>query len=154
MFRITAYHLPADLAYRRLPVRIGDQTIPSALLEPRRLHCLHPEALEQRRQQQLLQHLLTSTGDPSAQGPLAPALAAALDSLPEQLDRQERFVYALQPSGADLCLALVERNGPRSHLLRLQADQERLWLRAPGSAERIGFSPDQLLPLLRQPGDD
>lgn len=153
-FRITAYHVPGDLAYRRLPIGVGDQAIPSALLEPRRLLCLQPEALEQQRQQQLLQHLLTGSGDPSAQGPLAPALAAALDSLLEQLDRQERFVYALQPRGADLCLALVERNGPRTHLLRLQAEEERLWLQPPGCAERVGFSPDQLLLLLRQPGDD
>lgn len=153
-FRITAYHVPADLAYRRLPVRIGDQSIPSALLEPRRRHCLHLESLEQQRQQKLLQQLLTGSGDPSTQGPLAPGLAVALESLLEQLDRQERFAYALQPSGADLCLALVERNGPRSHLLRLQAEEERLWLQFRGSPERIGFSPDQLLPLLRQPGDN
>lgn len=153
-FRITAYHVPADLAYRRLPVRIGDQAIPSALMEPRRLHCLQPEALEERRQQQVLQSLLATGGETAPVQLMAPALAAQLDSLLELLDGQERFVYALQPSGSELCVVLVERNGPRAHVLRLQADQEQLWLWAPGSAERVGFSPDQLLPLLRQPGDD
>lgn len=153
-FRITAYHVPADLAYRRLPIGVGDQAIPSALLEPRRLQCLQPEALELRRQQQVLQSLLATGGETAPVKPMAPALAAQLDSVLEQLDHQERFVYALQPSGADLCLALVERNGPRTHLLRLQAEEERLWLQVHGSAQRIGISPDQLLPLLCQPGDD
>lgn len=153
-FRITAYHVPADLVYRRLPVRVGDQAIPSALLEPRRLQCLQPEALELRRQQQVLQSLLATGGETAPVKPMAPALAAQLDSVLEQLDGQERFVYALQPRGADLCLALVERNGPRTHLLRLQAEEERLWLQPPGCAERVGFSSDQLLLLLCQPGDD
>lgn len=152
-FRITAYHVPADLAYRRLPICVGDQAIPSALLESRRLRCLQPEALERRRQRRVLQNLLATGIETTPQEPLAPALVAQLDTLLELLEGQERFVYGLKPSGSELCVALVERNGPVSHVLRLQADQQRLWLHAPGSAERVGFTPDQLLRLLRKPGD-
>lgn len=135
-FRITAYHVPADLAYRRLPISVGNQAVPSALLLPRQLRCLHPEALEQRRQQQLLQRLLTTDGPTGSVEPMAPALAAQLDHLLALLADQQRFVVALQPRGPDLWVALVERNGPRSHVLRLQAD--------------VAFSPDHLLPLLQK----
>jgi len=152
-FRITAYHVPLDLAYRRLPIDVGDLAIPSALLERRRLRCLQPEVLEQRRQQQLLRSLLTTGVADTPVQPMAPALAAQLETLLELLEGQKRFVYGLKPSGPDLCVALVERNGPGSRVLRLQGDQEQLWLRPPGASERLPVAADDILRLLSEPGD-
>lgn len=152
-FRITAYHVPVDLAYRRLPIGVGDPAIPSVLLERRRPRCLQPEALEQRRQQQVLRRLLTTGIADTPVQPMAPALAAQLETLLELLEGQERFVYGLKPSGPDLWVALVERNGPRAHVLRLQGDQEQLCRQLPGFAERVHGTPDDILRLLRKPGD-
>ena len=143
-FRITAYHVPADLAYRRLPISCGDHAIPGALLEPRRVGCLQPAALEHQRQQQVLQSLLAGSVDHSMPQPLAPALTAVLESLLEQLESQQRFAYALQPCGSDLYLALVERWGQGRRTLRLQAMDEQLWVQIPGSPERVPFEPEQL----------
>jgi proteasome lid subunit RPN8/RPN11 len=149
-FRITAYHVPADLAYRRLPVLIGDQTIPATLLEPRRRSCLQPMALEERRQQVMLQTLLANNLEATADAGMDPVITTQIDNLLDLLEGQQRFVYALQPSGADLWLALVERNGLRQLLLRLRASEDQVWLQAQGSAESVIFSPDRLLQLLRE----
>lgn len=149
-FRITAYHVPADLSYRRLPVLFGDQTIPATLLEPRRRSCLQPMALEERRQQGMLQSLLANSVEATAEAEIAPALVAQLDTLLELLESQQRFVYALQPRGTDLWLGLVERNGLRQHVLRLRAGEDQVWLQANGSGERVLFTPDRLLQLLRE----
>lgn len=146
-FRITAYHVPADLAYRRLPISCGDQAIPRALLEPRRRSCLEPTALEHRRQQQALHTLLAACVDRSTPQPLAPALTALLEPLLEQLQAQERFAFALQPCGTDLCLALVERWGKGKRTLRIQASGEQLWVQIPGFQDSVPFELEHM-PLL------
>jgi proteasome lid subunit RPN8/RPN11 len=150
-FRITAYHVPADLAYRRLPISCGDLAIPRALLVPRHRRCLHPAALEHHRQQRVLQSLLAAWIDCSTPQPLAQALTALLEPLLEQLEAQERFAYALQPCGSDLCLALVERSGRQQRALRLQAIDEQLWVQVPGSQDRVPFELEQLSLLWTEP---
>ncbi len=151
-FRITAYHVPADLAYRRLPISCGDQAIPRALLEPRHRSCLHPAALEHHRQQRVLQTLLAACVDRcSTPQPLAPGLTALLEPLLEQLEAQDRLAYALQPCGSDLCLALVERSGPQQRALLLQACEDQLWVQVPGSRERLRLEPEQLSLLWTEP---
>lgn len=119
-FRITAYHVPPDLRYRRLPHEIGNATIPAELLELRRRSCLDPEQLEAHRQQQALQRLLPKGHQPPQAGPLAPALAVLVDPLLDLLDDQQRFAYGLQAWGSTLVLALVERGGAGLHRLALQ----------------------------------
>ncbi|WP_411871704.1 Mov34/MPN/PAD-1 family protein [Vulcanococcus limneticus] len=118
-FRITAYHVPQDLHYRRLPHQIGDGGIPAELMELRHASCLDPGQLEDRRQRQALERLLPSGPQPPQAGPLAPALAALVAPLLEVLDGQRRFAYGLQVCGPTLVLALVERGGAGLHRLTL-----------------------------------
>jgi hypothetical protein len=109
-FRITAYHVPQDLHYRRLPHQVGDGTIPAELCELRRSSCLHPEHLAARAQRQALHHLLARPRQPQLAGPLSPALWSELDELLELLEQQQRFAYGLQLRGPCLELALSERS--------------------------------------------
>ena len=108
-FRITAYHVPQDLNYRRLPHHCGDRAIPGELLELRRSSCLNPDQLEAHRQQRALQQLLASSHSLPLVGPLSPTLAALMESLLELLEQQSRFAYGLQLRGPILALALVLR---------------------------------------------
>ena len=118
-FRITAYHVPRDLRYRRLPLCCSDDAIPVALREWRRSSCLHPEALENRRQGMEVERLLTTSMEARAAGPLAPMVAALADPLLALLDGQCRFAYGLRVQGPRLQVALVERGGPALHRLEL-----------------------------------
>lgn len=118
-FRITAYHVPPDLAYRRLELCCSDTAIPAALREWRSSSCLKPDELESRRQSRELDRLLTIPPDPGVAGPLAPAVAALADPLLELLEAQRRFAYGLRVHGPSLQLALVEKGGPALHRLQL-----------------------------------
>lgn len=142
-FRITAYRVPHDLKYQRLPHHCGDGAIPAKFLELRRSSCLHPDQLEGRRQQ------------PPLAGPLAPTLAALTESLLELLEQQPRFAYGLKLRGPILELALVQRgHGAQSsignQLLQIREDDwGRLRIQAAGDAHDIPFDLDRLRRLLQ-----
>lgn len=108
-FRITAYHVPHNLNYRRLPHRCSDDAIPAVLREPRRSSCLLPERLAARQEQQMVQQLLAAPIQPAIAGPLSPSLAALTEPLLELLEEQRRFAYGLRRCGPCLDLALVPR---------------------------------------------
>ena len=118
-FRITAYHVSPDLRYRRLQLSCSDGAIPAALREWRRTSCLHPEALEIRRQGRELDRLLTTPLESRLAGPLAPAVSALAHPLLELLNGQRRFAYGLQLQGSRLLMALVEKGGAALHRLQL-----------------------------------
>lgn len=122
IFRITAYHVPANLAYRPLPHRCNDLAIPAALRELRRSSCLSPAVLDSSHLQQRLAALLAGcpAGEPGEA--LRETLALQLEPVLEVLDGQPRVAYALQPHGVGLCLALADRRGPQQHLLHLRVN--------------------------------
>ena len=154
-FRITAYHVPRDLNYRRLPHHSDDGAIPAELRELRRSSCLHPDQLEARRQQRALQQLLGSSHLQPLAGPLSPTLAALMESLLELLEQQPRFAYGLQLRGPILELALVQRgNGGQSRignqLLQIREDGwGRVRIQAAGEDDDSQFDLDRLRRLLQ-----
>ena len=154
-FRITAYHVPRDLNYRRLPHHSGDGAIPAELRELRRSSCLHPDQLEARRQQRALQQLLGSSHLQPLAGPLSPTLEALMESLLELLEQQPRFAYGLQLRGPILELALVQRgNGGQSRignqLLQIREDGwGRVRIQAAGEDDDSQFDLDRLRRLLQ-----
>jgi proteasome lid subunit RPN8/RPN11 len=154
-FRITAYHVPQDLNYRRLPHHCSDRAIPAALRELRRSSCLQPERLETRRQQQTLKHLLTKPHQQPLAGPLSPTLAALVESLLELLEQQKHFAYGLQLRGPSVELALVQRGRgghPASGQQLLQIREDgwgRLRMQVAGEAHDGPFELDQLRRLLQ-----
>lgn len=123
-FRITAYHVPADLRYRRLRLHCGDGPIPHGLQQLRQRRCLHPAALKDRHHKLLLQNLLDDRGTPPLAGPLPPELLAAMDGLLAVLADQRRYAYALRVQGPILLVALVEHEGPGQHRLHLERSRD------------------------------
>ncbi|MEB3262440.1 MAG: Mov34/MPN/PAD-1 family protein [Cyanobacteriota bacterium] len=121
-FRITAYHVPRDLNYRRLPHHCGDGAIPTELRELRRSSCLHPDALAAREEQRSLQRLLSTSPQTPQAGPVSPGLMNLMDSLMELLEQQQRFAYGLQLRGTCINLALVSRTSAGQQLLQIQED--------------------------------
>ena len=153
-FRITAYHVPHDLQYRRLSHHCSDGSIPASLRELRRSSCLRPDRLEARRQQQSLRRLFATAQRPALAGPLSPRLAALMDALLELLERQTRFAYGLQLSGPCLELALVQRgggsDGGAEQLLRIQEDSwGQLRVQATGQSHDRPFDLEHLTRLLQ-----
>jgi proteasome lid subunit RPN8/RPN11 len=154
-FRITAYHVPQDLNYRRLAYHCGDQAIPSELRELRRSSCLNPERLETRRQQHCLQSLLVRPHQLPLAGPLSPTLAALMEALLELLEQQQRFAYGLQLRGPILELALVQRGsggqpGNGQQLLQIHEDGwGHMRIKAAGEAHDSPFELERLLRLLQ-----
>lgn len=144
-FRITAYHVPPDLRYRRLRLHRGDGSIPPALRELRHSSCLHPDALEDRRQQHLLRALLhPGAGDPPAE-PLPPELAALMPELLALLDDQRRYAYGLRVQGPRLIAALVERGGRRQRRLQLElAEGGAVVIQADDGHQPMPFHAEQL----------
>jgi proteasome lid subunit RPN8/RPN11 len=119
-FRLTAYHVPADLAYRRLTCSCNDHAIPEHLQRLRDASSLQVEVLAERAQQHELQQVFAQHPLPAA--PLLPPVAAHLNAVMELLDGQQRYGYGLRSCGDQLQLALVEHNGRGRHLLQLWAD--------------------------------
>lgn len=154
-FRITAYHVPQNLNYQRLPHHWSDGAIPAELRELRRSSCLHPERLEIRRQQQTLQRLLASSRQPFLSGPLSPTLATLMESLLELLEQQQRFAYGLQLRGPSLGLALVQRGrggqpGNGHQLLQIGEDGwGQVRIQAAGEDQDSPFDLDRLRRLLQ-----
>jgi len=144
-FRITAYHVPPDLRYRRLRLHRGDGSIPPALRELRHSSCLHPDALEDRRQKHLLRALLhLGAGDPPAE-PLPPELAALMPELLALLDDQQRYAYGLRVQGPRLIAALVERGGRRQRRLQLELSEGgAVMIQAEDGHQPVPFHAEQL----------
>lgn len=144
LFRISAYHVPHDLRYRRLPHQCGNGAIPAELLELRRSHCLQPDVLEDRRQQRCLERLLVCTAEPALAGPMPPVLAALMEFLLELLDGQRRFAYALRACGPQLVIGLVERQGRGQHRLQLDvAGSGDALIQADGAGEAWPFDAER-----------
>ena len=118
-FRITAYHVPADLHYQRLPVWIGDGLIAAELRASLDASDLDSEQLLSNALNRNLQTLLAR--QPRAASPLQGPVATAIDGLLERLDQQEQWRYGLRPCGEMLQVALIERDGPKRQLWELQA---------------------------------
>jgi hypothetical protein len=152
IFRVTAYHVPVNLAYRPLPHRCNDLAIPAALRQLRRSSCLSPAALESNHLQQRLRALLDTCPAVDAGDSPPEDLVLQLDSLLEVLDGQARFAYALRAHGAGLCLALADRHGPCQHHLhlRVHATTGQLLLEQAGLWEPC--QPAQLLSVLERMG--
>lgn len=144
-FRITAYHVPPDLRYRRLRLHRGDGPIPPALRELRRSSCLQPAALEDRRQQQLLHALLHTSADDRPAGPLPPELAALMPELLALLEDQQRYAYGLRVQGPRLIAGLVERNGGGQERLQLElAEAGAVTIQADGDRQPLPFAGERL----------
>ena len=148
-FRITAYQVPHDLQYRRLPHHCGDGAIPAELRELRRSSCLHPSRLEHQRQQQTLQQLLARPQDTPWAGPLSPKLVALTEPLLELLEQQRHVACGLQIRGAIIELAMVASSGCR--LLQIREDGwGRVRIQASGEQHDAPFELDHLRQLLRE----
>lgn len=117
-FRITAYHVSADLAYRQLPWCKGDQLIDSELRSLSDSSALDPQLLAERALAQHLQRLFECY--PRERAALEAPLAGALDSVLNQLQQQQRWGYGLRACGSYLQLALVEHEGPGRQFWELQ----------------------------------
>lgn len=152
IFRITAYHVPHDLAYRRLCHHCSDQAISPALLELRQTTCLDPAVLENRLQQKAVQALLAGAHSCGGMSDLSPTLAAVMEPLLQLLENQKRYVYGLRLQGDQITLALVERRGTRQHCFRLYAGAgHELRIAPAGSAESVPYTPERLLHVLEEP---
>jgi hypothetical protein len=116
-FRLTAYHVPKDLSYQRLPAVVGDGLIDSSLLTPICAADISPKKLNDQDLALDLQQLFIRL--PRAHSALQLKLANALDPFLHQLDVQKRWLYGLRACGHCLQLALVEQRGPCRELWEL-----------------------------------
>jgi len=116
-FRLTAFHVPKDLRYVRLPLVVGDALIDSSLREPLHPWDLEPEGLAEQALAMELQQLLARV--PRVRSALLPALADGLEPLLAALDAQNSWRYGLRACGRVLQVALVEVRGPRRQLWEL-----------------------------------
>ena len=123
-FRITAYHVPVDLRYQRLPVWIGDALIDSELRQQLAASDLDPEQLGAAALAHELRKLFGN--QPRTTQPLQGAVAAGLEGVLAQLDQLQQWRYGLRACGEVLQVALVEREGPRRQLWELQASADGL----------------------------
>ena len=119
-FRLTAYHVPADLRYQQLPVWIGDALLDGELRQQLDASDLDPERLGASGLACELQELFAwrQRRALALRGPLT----ARLDGVLAQLDQLQRWRYGLRACGAVLQVALVERAGPRRQLWEVQAN--------------------------------
>ena len=116
-FRLTAFHVPKDLRYRRLPLVVGDALIDSQLREPLHPRDLEPQELAEQALAAELQQLLARV--PRVRSALLPALAVGLEPLLAALDAQKSWRYGLRACGRVLQVALVEVRGLRRQLWEL-----------------------------------
>jgi proteasome lid subunit RPN8/RPN11 len=116
-FRLTAFHVPPDLSYVRLPLVVGDALIDSALREPIQVSDLEPERLADQALAMELQHLTARS--PRVRSALLPALADCLEPVLTALEAQDGWRYGLRACGRVLQVALVEARGPRRQLWEL-----------------------------------
>jgi len=123
-FRLTAYHVPADLGYQQLQVWIGDALLDDELCQLLDASDLDPECLHARAQSHDLQQLFdcrSRTAQP-LQGPLL----VELDEVLAQLDQMQQWGYGLRACGDVLQVAMVERAGPRRQLWEVLGTQDGL----------------------------
>ena len=118
VFRLTAYHVPEDLAYQRLPVLVGDALIDGNLRAHLSGSDLCPQQLASQAVARDLQQLFDRL--PRGRAALHPHLVAALDPLLLQLETQRRWRYGLRACGHCLQLALVEERGSARELWELE----------------------------------
>ena len=116
-FRLTAFHVPPDLSYVRLPWVVGDALIDSALREPLQASDLEPGQLADQTLAMELQQLLARV--PRVRSALLPALADCLEPVLTALEAQDGWRYGLRACGRVLQVALVEAWGPRRQLWEL-----------------------------------
>ena len=116
-FRLTAFHVPKDLRYVRLPLVVGDALIDSQLREPLHPRDLEPEELAEQALAAELQQMLARV--PRVRSALLPALADGLEPLLAALEAQDSWRYGLRACGRVLQVALVEARGPRRQLWEL-----------------------------------
>ena len=123
-FRLTAYHVPVDLRYERLPFWVGDGLIDSELREQLDANDLDPERLLTRTQADAFEELFGMRA--RAAQPLQARLVAGLDEVLEHLDQQQHWRYGLRACGDVLQVALVESDGPGRQLWELKGSHSGL----------------------------
>lgn len=143
-FRLTAFHVPPDLSYVRLPLVVGDALIDSALREPIHPCGLNPQRLADQALAMELQQLLARV--PRVRSALLPALADAFEPVLAALEAQVGWRYGLRACRHVLQVALVEMRGRRRQLWelslsrsgQLQAARDDGWLLSAGEfVERL-----------------
>jgi proteasome lid subunit RPN8/RPN11 len=123
-FRLTAYHVPADLRYQRLPVWIGDALLDGELRQQLDASDLDPEQLGASVLACELQDLFACRARTAL--PLRGPLVAEVDRVLAQLDQLQQWRYALRACGDVLQVALVERAGPRRQLWEVHGTHDGL----------------------------
>ena len=116
-FRLTAFHVPKDLRFVRLPLVVGDALIDSSLREPLHPRDLEPEGLAEQALAIELQQLLAHV--PRVRSALLPALGDSLEPVLTALEAQDSWRYGLRACGRVLQVALVEVRGSRRQLWEL-----------------------------------
>ena len=116
-FRLTAFHVPKDLRFVRLPLVVGDALIDSSLREPLHPRDLEPEGLAEQALAMELQQLLAHV--PRVRSALLPALGDSLEPVLTALEAQDSWRYGLRACGRVLQVALVEVRGSRRQLWEL-----------------------------------
>ena len=116
-FRLTAFHVPKDLRFVRLPLVVGDALIDSSLREPLHPRDLEPEGLAEQALAIELQQLLAHV--PRVRSALLPALGDSLELVLTALEAQDSWRYGLRACGRVLQVALVEVRGSRRQLWEL-----------------------------------
>ena len=116
-FRLTAFHVPKDLRFVRLPLVVGDALIYSSLREPLHPRDLEPEGLAEQALAIELQQLLAHV--PRVRSALLPALGDSLEPVLTALEAQDSWRYGLRACGRVLQVALVEVRGSRRQLWEL-----------------------------------
>jgi proteasome lid subunit RPN8/RPN11 len=120
-FRLTAYHVPADLCYQQLAVWVGDRLIDSELRQQFDASDLDAKQLSAVALAWEFQELFACRARSAL--PLQGAMVAELDRALAQLDQLQQWRYGLRACGDVLQVALVERDGPRRQLWELHATE-------------------------------
>ena len=144
--RLTAFHVPPDLSYTRLPLVVGDALIDSQLRESLQASDLSLSRLADQVLATQFQQLFARR--PRERAALQETVAAAIDPLLKQLELQQRWRYGLRACGRILQVALVEERGTCRQLWELHLG--RTGLLEAQREDGLRLSAADLIDLLRE----